>query len=77
MSFNEYEDCFVWACDGDNCERRAMFPPDSFWSALRELKSRGWLVDRGKDGWWHYCPRCRKTGAEVLAMPVIPKARVR
>jgi hypothetical protein len=74
MSFEEFDDCFVWRCD--RCKREAIFPPDDFWGAVRELKSRGWLFERDEDGWSHTCSRCRKTmGAEILGMPVIRKAR--
>jgi hypothetical protein len=37
------------------------------------LKSRGWRIDRDPAGWWHFCPKCKKSGAEILEMPVIPK----
>jgi hypothetical protein len=68
MSFDEYDDCFVWRCD--RCGHCAEFPPGDFWRALRELKSRGWLIERDDDGWSHTCKRCRKSSAELLSMPV-------
>jgi predicted RNA-binding Zn-ribbon protein involved in translation (DUF1610 family) len=73
MSFEEFDDAFVWRCD--ECKQSAIFPPGDFWRALAELKSRGWRIDRGQDGWGHYCPRCKKSGAEILSMPVVAKAR--
>jgi hypothetical protein len=74
MSFEEHDDCFVWQCN--RCGRKAIFPPNNFWGALPELKSRGWEIDRTYDGGWsHTCGRCRKTGAEILEMPVVMKGR--
>ena len=72
MSFEEYEDSFVWKCDF--CGRSAEFPPDDFWSALAELKSRGWRISREDDGWTHRCSRCRKSAAELLDMPLKRRA---
>jgi hypothetical protein len=68
MSFDEYEDCLVWRCD--RCNQKAVFPPNSFWDGLAEIKSRGWEIDRDEDGWTHICKKCRKTGAEIMSMPV-------
>jgi hypothetical protein len=69
MSFEEFDDCFVWCCD--RCGLKAIFPHGDFWSAVRELKSRGWLLERDESGWGHTCRRCKKTmGAEILDMPV-------
>jgi hypothetical protein len=76
MSFDESKDGFVWQCD--RCGLVAEFPPVGFWRALDELKARGWRMTRedGEDGycWTHHCGRCRKTGAEILDMPVVRKA---
>ena len=69
MSFDEYDDCFVWACD--RCRTKAILPPGDFWGAVAELKGRGWLLERDENGWGHTCARCRKTmGVEILSMPV-------
>jgi hypothetical protein len=43
------------------------------------LKARRWEIIRfddeeGRD-WVHHCARCRKSSAEILAMPVVRKAR--
>jgi hypothetical protein len=70
MSFYEYEDCFVWSCD--RCGKSAEFPPNDFWSALAELKSRGWRVERGREGWAHTCPGCRK-GEAARLLDRVPK----
>jgi hypothetical protein len=75
MSFEEYEDCFVWQCD--DCSLRAEFPPGDFWGALAELKARGWRIWREEDGWTHRCARCKKTGAEILATPFSRESRGR
>jgi hypothetical protein len=74
MAFEEFEDCFVWRCD--TCAKSAIFPPDDFWRALRELKSRGWLVERWENEWAHTCAKCRKSSAEILDRPVRPLKRV-
>jgi hypothetical protein len=63
MSFDEYDDSFVWKCDF--CGRSAEFPPGDFWSALAELKSRGWLISREEDGWTHRCSRCRGRSTKI------------
>jgi hypothetical protein len=74
MAFDEYDDCFVWRCD--RCHTKAIFPPGNFWSALAELKSRGWLIEREDEGWGHTCRRCVKAmSAEIMRMPVIRKER--
>lgn len=62
MSFSEYEDCFVWTCD--KCGLSAEFPATSFWTALGDLKGRGWRGWREDDGWSHYCGRCAQTQRE-------------
>lgn len=67
MAFDEYEDSFVWRCDRCGCS--VQFPPNDFWGALAEIKSRGWEISRDEEGWGHVCRRCRKTGAQILAMP--------
>ena len=53
MAFEEFSDCFVWSCD--QCDQQAVFPPGDFWSALAELKARGWFIYRDRDDneWAH------------------------
>ena len=56
--FLEYEDEFVWRCDGKDCGKQAIFPPTDFMDCVAELKSRGWSFYRDDDGWTHHCQRC-------------------
>ena len=64
MSFGEYEDCFVWTCDG--CSQEAIFPIGDFWRSLGELKARGWRVGRDDEGRDHRCSKCRKKETSFL-----------
>jgi hypothetical protein len=73
MSFEEFEDCFIWECDA--CGLKATFPPGDFWGAVAQLKTRRWEFERDEEGWGHKCGRCRKTGAQILAMPLSGKAK--
>jgi hypothetical protein len=74
MSFDEFEDCFVWRCD--RCGKSTQFPPDDFWGALRELKVRGWQFERDEEGWGHTCGNCaRKFAREILDRPVVRMPR--
>ena len=72
MSFDEDEFSFNWHCDG--CGLSAEFPrggPGSFMSGVDELKRRGWLIERDREGdWHHHCGKCRRgMAARVLDMP--------
>ena len=72
MSFSENEDCFEWSCDG--CGLTAEFKRGgrgSFMCCVDEIKLRGWLISRTRDGdWSHYCAKCRrKSAASILDMP--------
>jgi hypothetical protein len=62
MSFDEFEDCFVWRCDG--CGLTAEFTrgqPGTFRAAVDELKARGWRISRDRHGEWnHRCAKCAK-----------------
>lgn len=63
----EYADCFVWRCD--SCELEADFArggAGSMYSAVAELRQRGWLIARMSGSWTHYCGNadCRKARAE-------------
>lgn len=74
MSFSEYEDCFVWQCDG--CGLTAEFEgsqrPGYFMSCVDELKRRGWRIWRDEGGQWgewhHKCAKCRRTEPSILDM---------
>jgi hypothetical protein len=68
MSFEEFEDAFIWSCD--SCGLRAELPATSFWAAWGDLKGRGWRATRLDDGWTHACGKCsRKSSASILDMP--------
>jgi hypothetical protein len=72
MSFSENEFSFEWTCDG--CGLAAEFSrggPGSFMSCVDEIKHRGWLIQRTRDGdWSHHCAKCRrKMAATILDMP--------
>jgi hypothetical protein len=60
MSFFEYDDCFVWRCNGD-CGKEVIFKPHDFMGCVAELRSRGWSFhcDDEDRTWTHYCQRCR------------------
>jgi hypothetical protein len=70
---DEYEDGFVWRCDGD-CGLTAEFdrgPPGTFRACVDELKSRGWQIHRDRHGeWTHRCGKCRTPVADILNMKV-------
>src|SRR6478672_3683971 len=74
MSFDEYEDAFVWKCNG--CGLTVEFAPGNFRGCVDELKSRGWrfIRDHGDPeggGWSHKCGRCsRKSEASMLDRPL-------
>jgi hypothetical protein len=80
MTMEETKSAFIWTCD--RCGVAAEFPALSFWHAVDELKARRWQFikdnDYGAEGegdWTHYCGKCRKTSAEIMAMPVVRKPR--
>lgn len=69
MSFEEFDDVFVWRCNG--CGLSVEFPPHNFSACWSELRARGWRARReaGEDGvdWSHSCGRCvRKADATIL-----------
>jgi Fe2+ or Zn2+ uptake regulation protein len=71
MSFEEFEDAFVWRCD--DCGLVAEFPPRDFWRCKDEIKARGWRFEREEGTWWHKCARCAKkneNAANVLDRPI-------
>jgi hypothetical protein len=56
MAMSEYEDCFVFACNG--CGLTAEFErggPGTFMACVGEIKSRGWRIVRAGDDWEHFC----------------------
>jgi hypothetical protein len=61
MSFEEHDDCFIWRCNGKDCQKEVIFAPTDFWGCVGEMKSRGWSFFRDdEDGeWTHYCQRCQ------------------
>ena len=75
MSFSEHEDCMIWQCD--TCQLTVEFPPDNFWHAHGELKSRGWqfIKDEGDRSWEHKCAKCRVSAKELLDR--VPGQRLR
>ena len=57
MSFEEWNDVFIWRCD--QCGKEAIFPPSDFFERVDELKARSWSFHRNDDGTWdHSCGRC-------------------
>ena len=72
MSFREHPDYLLWRCE--DCDATAEFErvqrPGYFLACVDEIKARGWLIGRTRDGdWTHRCAECRKGSAEkVLAM---------
>jgi hypothetical protein len=76
MSFEEYEDCFVWRCNGKDCGKEVVFPPTDFYGRVAELRARGWLFslveETGHEGWgrtWtHYCQHCRAKRQQTIWM---------
>jgi hypothetical protein len=72
MSFTEYDDAFVWRCDGKDCTKEVFFKPHDFMGCVAELRARGWSFhcDDEDRTWTHRCGRCRKPLAELLKMPL-------
>ena len=56
MSVEEFNDAFVWSCNG--CGLTAEFPPENFYRCVAELKHRGWRITRDRNEWVHQCGRC-------------------
>jgi hypothetical protein len=74
MSMDEFEDCFIWTCDG-GCGLTAEFArgqPGTFRAAVDELKSRGWRISRDRHGEWdHRCGKCKaKVDVGLLDRPL-------
>ena len=66
MSMSEYEDVFIFSCDG--CGLTAEFdrgPPGTFMACVGEIRSRGWRMIREDGDWSHYCSgkECRASAA--------------
>jgi hypothetical protein len=72
MSFTEHPNCFLWACDGDNCEKEVMFKPHDFMGCVAELRARGWSFhlseDEGGRDWSHYCAYCNHKRKQTSIM---------
>ena len=67
MAMSEYEDAFVFSCDGCGLSRRLRGGPGSFLACVSEIKNRGWRISRDRDGdWSHHCGKCRKSEAARL-----------
>ena len=67
MSMSEYEDAFVFQCDG--CGLTAEFArggAGSFVACVSEIKHRGWRIVRDDGDWSHFCssPECRRAVAK-------------
>jgi hypothetical protein len=54
MSFEEYDECFLWRCD--ECGHEVAFKPHDFFACVAELKARGWGFAREPEGWRHWVP---------------------
>jgi hypothetical protein len=70
MSMSEYEDCFVFSCDG--CGLEAPFErggPGTFMTCVSEIKHRGWRIIRDDGDWSHFCSgkECRAAVAKKSA----------
>jgi hypothetical protein len=74
MAMSEYEDAFVFSCDG--CGLTAEFQrggPGSFMACVGEIKSRGWRISRDRDGdYSHHCGKCRQ-GEAARLLDRVPK----
>jgi hypothetical protein len=61
MSFEEYNDCFIWSCDEKGCDRLVAFKPNNFFACVDELKAMGWSFIHHDDGdWSHSCGNCNR-----------------
>ena len=75
--FSEYEECFVWRCDG--CGLTATCSPRSqgFWPCWDELKARGWRASRDGEGengsWSHSCGNCVKKARKAIVAELFGK----
>lgn len=74
MSMTEYEDAFVFRCDG-GCGLTCEFErggPGSFMACVGEIKDRGWRIDRDRYGdFGHKCASCWRKGNEgILDRPL-------
>jgi hypothetical protein len=84
MTFTEHTDCFIWQCDGEDCEKEVMFAPHDFMACVAELKSRGWgfsvyeITGREEGGrtWHHYCAACRQKIARRI-LDHVPRSAVK
>lgn len=85
MSFQEFSDCFVWSCDGKDCDLKVVFKPHDFMACVAELKSRGWQFcldeETGHEGWgrdWrHYCQKCERKRRRTSILDQVPGRAVK
>lgn len=78
MTMEETKNGFVWTCD--RCGAVApFFPPTGFWSAVDELRARGWQFEKDYDGGWtHWCAKCeRKAMENWMDRPVVGMRKVK
>ena len=62
MSFSEYDDAFVWRCNGKDCTKEVFFRPSDFFGCVAELRARGWSFHCDEENgrtWTHYCAYCQ------------------
>jgi len=74
MSFSEYDDCFIWRCNGKDCPKEVMFKPYDFMGCVAELRARGWSFhcDDEDRTWTHYCAYCqhKRRQTNILDRPL-------
>jgi len=76
VSFAEHSDCFIWRCDGADCEKEVLFKPHDFMACVAELRARGWSFhlndDDGQRDWTHYCAYCnhKRRQTNILDRPL-------
>ncbi len=58
MSVEREDNLTRFTCDGDGC-RKNYEGVDGFVSAWTEAKAHGWVNSIGRNGWQHYCPKCK------------------
>jgi hypothetical protein len=69
MSFDRVDEegttTLKWTCN--ECGSSAEFDGDGFLEAWSWLKARRWAAMKlDHEMWWHWCPKCRRTGKQIL-----------